>query len=50
MEEVCGELDIAEQTGEEEQEAHRKLCREVLTNNLRTYQALKKYATKILRI
>ena len=24
-------------------EAHRKLCREVLTNNLRTYQALKRY-------
>ena len=34
-------------TEEEKQEAHRKLCREVLTNNVRTYQALKKYVREI---
>ena len=47
MEEVFAEFDIPEQTEEEKQEAHRNLCREVLTNNLRTYQALKKYAMEI---
>lgn len=47
VEEVFAEFDIPEQTEEEKQEAHRKLCREVLTNNLRTYQALKKYAMEI---
>lgn len=43
MEEVFAEFDIPAQTEEEKQEAHRNLCREVLTNNLRTYQALKRY-------
>ena len=42
-EEIFAKFDIPERTEEEKQEAHRKLCREVLTNNLRTYQALKKY-------
>lgn len=43
MDEVFAEFDIPEQTEEEKQEAHRNICLEVLTNNLRTYQALKKY-------
>lgn len=43
MDEVFAEFDIPEQTEEEKQEAHRNLCREVLSNNLRTYQALKRY-------
>ena len=43
MDEVFAEFDILEQTEEEKQEAHRNLCREVLSNNLRTYQALKRY-------
>lgn len=47
MEKVFAEFDIPEQTEEEKQEAHCKLCREVLTNNLRTYQALKKYVMEI---
>lgn len=45
MEEVFAEFDIPEQTEEDKQEAYRKVCREVLKNNLRTYQALKKYVT-----
>ena len=45
MEEIFIEFDIPEQTEEEKQAAHRKLCWEVLTNNLRTYQTLKKYVT-----
>ena len=47
MEEVFAKFDIPERTEEEKQEAHRKLCREVLTNNVRTYQALKKYVREI---
>lgn len=43
MEEVFAKFGIPERTEEEKREAHRKLCREVLTNNLRTYQALKRY-------
>lgn len=50
MEEVFAEFDTPEQTEEESQEVHRKLCREVLTNNLRTYQALKKYVRGIQNI
>ena len=46
-EEVFAELGLPKQSEEEKQELHRKLCREVLTNNLRTYQALQKYATEI---
>lgn len=45
MKEVFAKFDIPERTEEEKQETHRKLCREVLTNNLRTYQALKRYVT-----
>lgn len=45
MEDVFVEFDIPEQTEEEKQEAHRKLCRKVLINNLRTYQALRNYGT-----
>ena len=47
MEEVFAEFGISEQAEAEKQEAHRKLCLEVLTNNLRTYQALKRYVTEI---
>ena len=46
-EEVFAELGLPKQSEEKKQELHRKLCREVLTNNLRTYQALQKYATEI---
>ena len=46
-EEVFAELGLPKQSEEEKQELHRKFCREVLTNNLRTYQALQKYVVEI---
>ena len=45
MKEVFAKFDIPERTEEEKQETHRKLCREEQTNNLRTYNALKRYVT-----
>ena len=47
-EELFSKFGLPERTEEEKQEAHRNLCREVLTNNLRTYRALKKYMSGIL--
>lgn len=43
-EEVFAEFGLPERTEEEKREQHRRICREVLTNNLRKYRALKKYA------
>ena len=48
-EEVFAKLGFPKQTEEEDWESYRKLCREVLTNHLRTYQALKKICLDILR-
>lgn len=42
-EEVFAELGIPEPSEEEQQETHRRMCREMLINSLRTYQMLEKY-------
>lgn len=42
-EEVFAELGIPEPSEEEQQETHRRMCREMLINSLRTYRMLEKY-------
>ena len=42
-EDVFAKFGLPERTEEERRESHRRICREVLTNNLRTYRALQKY-------
>ena len=45
-EEVFADLGIPESSEEERQETHRRMCREMLINSLRTYQMLEKYVKK----
>ena len=46
LEEVCESLGIPRQTEEEKRESHLRLCREQLTNRLRTYRVLRQYTGK----
>ena len=45
-EEVFADLGIPESSEEERQETHRRMCREMLINSLRTYRMLEKYMNK----
>ena len=42
-EELFAEFDLPKPTEAEKRERHRRICREALTNNLRTWQAVKAY-------
>ena len=44
IEDLFGEFHLPEKTEEEKREDHRQLCREIVTNKLRTFQVLTKYA------
>lgn len=46
LEELCESLGIPRQTEEEKRESHLRLCREQLTNRLRTYRVLRQYTGK----
>lgn len=43
IEDLFGEFQIPEKTEEEKREEHRQLCREIVTNKLRIFQALTRY-------
>lgn len=46
LEELCESLGIPRQTEEEKRKSHLRLCREQLTNRLRTYRVLRQYTGK----
>lgn len=45
-ERIFTEFNVPERTEKEQQADHRRLCREVLSNNMRTYQALRAYVSR----
>ena len=45
-ERIFTEFNVPERTEKEQQADHRRLCREVLSNNMRTYQALRAYISR----